>query len=331
MLALLAVAWLAGRGLMLVGDAPAPAAGVTGPAGDAGAAATMPPTHPEPTAPEQDAIASPQPAGEFAVPASAIGPVPPDERADAPVAATAGASSAAATSPPAVTPVATRVKVEADRFAALCSAVTVHLARAELASAAAAVAHLLTLPLTPAQRRDAEQAAATLLAAVQQRIADVDAALTAGRGRTAAAAFAEIAPFVNGSSALPLPASGAADWSTWQRTRLATDADLPAPRPLPRGRVVAAAIAEGVVRGIVVAADAGECTLRVERTDGVAFPTATVVQCEPDEPTADEAVDMALAAARHGDAALAGAWAIVAGRRGGASFPRLRRVLDALR
>jgi hypothetical protein len=275
----------------------------------------MPPTHPEPLAPERIAGAPPQPAGEFAVPAPSIGPVPPDERADA----------------PAVAPAATRVAVEADRFAALCSAVTVHLARAELAAAAAAVAHLLTLPLSPAQRRDAEQAAATLLVAVQQRIADVDAALTAGRGRTAAAAFAEIAPFVNGSSALPLPASGAADWSPWQRTRLAADADLPSPRPLPRGRVVAAAIAEGVVRGIVVAADAGECTLRVERTDGIAFPTATVVQCEPDEPTADEAVDMALAAARHGDAALAGAWAIVAGRRGGASLPRLRRLLDALR
>lgn len=296
--AVVVAAWLAGRGLMLVGREPAPGGGFG--------------TVREDATPEPMAVVAPHP-----TPADGV----------AATGATPAALPAAPPAPPTRTP---PVEVEADRFAALRSAVEAHRERGELVAAVRAVAHLRGLSLTPEQRAAVDADDAALRTATERRVAAVAEAVATGRARVAAAGFAPIAALAGESVAWLPELLGAAGFTAWRQGELAADSALPAPRPLARGRAVTAQGMDGSLRGVVVAADSGECTLRVEQPSGVAFPSVPLVDCEPDEPSVEEAVELALAAARAGDALLARAWAHVAARRGGADLPRLRRVVAAL-
>ena len=109
------------------------------------------------------------------------------------------------------------------------------------------------------------------------------------------------------------------------------EATLPAPRPLARGRALHFGAPFDRRRGVVVAANAVDVTVRSEHDGRVAFPTLAYADCEPDEPSAAEAVELALAAARAGEAQLAGGWLLVAALRGDGGSPRLACVLAALR
>lgn len=306
------VAWFAGKGLMLTGREPSPGA-ATAAAGAAGS--------PRPVEPAAGDRADGVP---DRVPSVVAPPARPEVEAKPAEPADAGATSIAMPVREAVAP------PDPDRFAALSSALTVHTERDEVAAAFAALAHLRGLSLSAAQQAAADGLAAALQTAVAGRLSAVDEALAAGRGRAAADAFRPIAEAAATADAWLHQRLVESGWTKWRREGLVADAALPAPRPLARGRAVAASTAEGGVRGVVVAADAGECTLRVESSGGVAFPTVPMVACEPESPSGDEAIDLALAAARHGDVVLARSWAFVALRRGGdglARWPRLRAAL----
>ncbi len=299
-------AWLAGRGLMLVGREPTPAADAS-PDGAAAAATAAP------TLPAASAAPAATPAAEVAATGTA------DE---APAAASEPAAS--------VSSAAANPGIEADRFAALRSAVAVHVDRAEFTAAAAALAHLRSLPLTLDQQSATAREESVLQQAVVRQLAAVEQALVGGRGGAAAAAFAPVAELAAAPSDWLHDRLAACGLASWRSGRPRPDSGLPSPRPLPRGRMVRATHGDGEVRGVVVAADAGECTLRVEVAGAIAFPSVALKACEPDDPTAEEAVELALAAARQDDVLLARAWAAVAARRGGAELPRLQYVLSAL-
>lgn len=306
-IAVVVAAWLAGRGLMLVGDEPAPVGGA-------------------PAAEVADATA--------ATPQAATNLPDAADRAPRAAASPLPAEPAPAAPPPAkATPAAPgdqAAGIEADRFATLRSAITVHLDRGQLASAAAALAHLGSLPLATDQRGVVDAAEGELRQAAGRQLEAVAAAVAAGRGRAAALAFAPVAALADEPVTWLAEALAAAGFASWRRGDTAPDSALPAPRPLARGRSVAVQGTEGSLRGIVVAADTVECTIRVDQPAGIAFPSVLLVACEPDDPTAAEAVELALAAARQGDALLARAWADIAARRGGGELPRLRRVLAVL-
>jgi hypothetical protein len=310
--AVFAVAWLAGRGTMLVGREPASVAG-----GDVAKGERLATTS---NSPLPDAA----PAAELSsVVASTPAPTAPPlgEPTAAGAAPTVPLAAAAATSGP---------TVDADRFAALTSALAVHIERAEFAAAGAALAHVRNLPLAAAQRTEVDRMERTLLTAARDRLEAVEADLASGRGRAAAAAFAPFAAVRASGGAWLDEAMATTGWSAWRSGTIAPDVALPSPRPLARGRAVTAHGADGVVRGMVVAGDATECTLRVDHASGVAFPTVALVVCEPEGPSGDEAIDLALAAARQGDGVLARAWALVAARRGGERSLRWPRLLAAL-
>jgi len=310
--AVLAVAWLAGRGAMLVGREAASVAGDDGTNDERSATNSNAP--PPAAAPAPDLVAD--------VNATPAPTAPP--RGEPTV---AGASP---TGPNADAPAASGPTVEADRFAALTSALAVHIERAEFASAGAALAHVRSLPLAAAQRAEVDRMERTLRTAARDRLEAVEADLAVGRGRAAAAAFAPFAAVRASGGAWLDEAMASTGWSAWRSGTIAPEVALPSPRPLARGRAVTAHGAEGVVRGMVVASDATECTLRVDHPSGVAFPTVALVACEPEGPSGDEAIDLALAAARQGDGVLARAWTLVAARRGGERSLRWPRLLAAL-
>jgi hypothetical protein len=240
------------------------------------------------------------------------------------------AAAATSTGPIAKAAATSGPSVDADRFAALTSALAVHIERAEFAAAGAALAHVRDLPLAAAQRTEIDRMEHTLRTAARDRLEAVEAELAAGRGRAAAAAFAPFAAVRASGGAWLDDVMAMTGWSAWRSGTIAPDVALPSPRPLARGRAVTAHGAEGAVRGMVVAGDATECTLRVDHPSGVAFPTVALVACEPEGPSGDEAIDLALAAARQGDGVLARAWALVAARRGGERSLRWPRLLAAL-
>lgn len=302
--AVVVAAWLAGRGLMLVGHEPAPGGGT-------------------PAAMTADAPAATPQAAETNL------PDPPDRTDRASASPRLPESSPAAQPPPTATDEAAP-GIEADRFATLCSAITVHLDRGELAAAAKALAHVASMPLDMAQRGVVDAAEGDLRQAAGRQLQVVAAAIAAGRGRAAAAAFVPLAALADEPVAWLADLVAATGLAAWRRGEPAPDSALPAPRPLARGRSVTAQGTDGELRGVVVAADPADCTLRVERPTGIAFPSVPLVACEPEDPTAAEAVELALAAARQGDVLLARAWAHIADLRGGGDMPRLRRVVAAL-
>jgi hypothetical protein len=297
--ALLAIAWLAGRGFMAGGEPRADA--------DADAAAA--------------AGAQPPPHG------AAAGPAAPTSAPDAaPAPHLEGSPRARAEAAP-------EAGLEPDRFASLRAAVAVHADRGELAAAAAAWRHLLGLPLSAAQREALAQAVAPAQRAAAACLEQAAALLAAGRARAAVQALAPLRQ-PHGDAAQPLdlmPAAVADAVAAWLRAELEQDAALPAPMPMARGRTLTAWLADASVRGVCVAADAETVTVQVRRADGAAFPMAAYADCEPDDPTGAEAVELGFAAARRGDALLARAWALVAAGRGAAATPRCLRLAAALR
>lgn len=248
-------------------------------------------------------------------------------------AAPAAPHAESAASVPAAAAPAPAVELAPDRFASLVSALEAHLAAAELAEAFAAAHHLAGLPLGPAQRQQVDRARTRVAALAAARTDAVVAALRAGRARTAADLFAPLRRAADDptSAAVVAPLLDAAALSPWRASVVAADAALPAPRPLPRGRAVHFGPAGDGRRGVVVAATAVDVTVRSEHDGRVAFPTIAYAECEPDEPSPAEAVELALAAARVGEARLAGGWLLVAALRGDGGSPRLGSVLAALR
>lgn len=291
--ALLVVAWLAGRGFMDGGAAQVTAADAARPAD-----APRPQTVAGASAPVAS-VAESQP--------SAAQPV-----TDASMPADAG--------------------LDADRFAALSAALTLHAARGEFAACAAAWRHLSGLPLSPAQRAACEAAVLLASQAVAERLGRAGALLAAGRAAAAVRVLAPLrGPSFAGCTALDLlHPTVAAAVAPMLNVQLQADAVVPAPRPMARGRLVVVWLAETEFRGVCVAADAESVTLQVRRDDGSSFPRARYADCDPDNVTGAEAVELGLAAMRDGDPALTRAWQLVAAARGGAGA-RFESLTKALR
>jgi len=105
----------------------------------------------------------------------------------------------------------------------------------------------------------------------------------------------------------------------------------PIAAPLPRDRVVRALLADGPATGRVVDGRSDQVTLRMETPHGVTFPTLAVTACEPVDPSAAEAVELALAALQAGQPLLARLWLCCAGLRGDITSPRAARLQEILR
>lgn len=102
----------------------------------------------------------------------------------------------------------------------------------------------------------------------------------------------------------------------------------PPPSPDLHGRLVLSANSE--LRTRVVAQRGRTATLRVVEAQGVTFPTVAVWQLEPDSVTADEAVELGLAALQDGEHLHARLWCAIATARGAAS-ERHALLVQALR
>lgn len=102
----------------------------------------------------------------------------------------------------------------------------------------------------------------------------------------------------------------------------------PPPSPDLHGRLVLSAKSESRTR--VVAQRGRTATLRVVEAQGVTFPTVAVWQLEPDSVTADEAVELGLAALQDGEPLHARLWCAIATARGAAS-ERHALLVQALR
>lgn len=223
--------------------------------------------------------------------------------------------------------------VETDRFATLVAALTLHVTRDELAASAAAWRHLLALPLSRAQRTAVDAAAQPACLAAAECLARAHALLAAGHARSAVAALAPLtaAPVAGVTACDLLPPEVAASAKAMLAARVASDASVPAPKPLARGRALTAWIAGEAVRGACVASDADAVTLLVRRDDGASFPRAAYADCEADAPTGAEAIEFGFAAARSGEPLLARAWSLVAAARGASTTARWLQLDAALR
>jgi hypothetical protein len=321
-LVLLAIAAvLAGRGLGWLGGGDAgPSASPSGPA-----------AAPADAAPVAHAPAAP----------SVATPTLPSRPTEAPPAATSPAAPATESSPvPAAPPEAVLASrppvaegngVEADRFASLLSLVSARRQQGELGGALAALQRALTLPLNTTQRHTIEATTHDVRAALDEACRQVLAALGAGdvlaareRCRLLLAEGAESAgPALATALQVPagsldrVPERGAVPW--------------PIAAPLPRDRVVRTQLPTGATTGRVVDGRSDQVTLRIETAHGVTFPTLAVTACEPVDPTADEAVELGLAALQAGDGLLARLWLCCARLRGAADVsPRGRRLQEIL-
>lgn len=311
---LLAVALvLAGRGLGWFGGGGATATVPLTPA-DVGGAQVDP--APPPGAAPTDAPA-PDPVSKLAAAvAHADGESPPLPVVPVPV-------------PPPPAPAASGI--DDDRFRSLLSLVAARRQQGELGGALAVLQRTAALPLDAAQRQLVQTSAQEVRAAVDVVCAEVRTALAGGEVLAAndrcRALLADgpdlVAPTL--AAGLGLPAA------TLQRVPERTAQPWPVAAPLARDRVVRTRLADGPVTGRVVDGRSDQVTLRVETPHGVTFPTLAVVGVEPVDPSAAEAVELALAALQAGDALLARLWLCCAQSRGDlGAQPRAQRLQEIL-
>lgn len=315
------VAVLAGRGLGLFGRGGTPPAD---PGSLAASSATAnPPRSPVATAP----VANP-PAAPAAEPAAA--PAAPAASPDAtPSPPPAGSTQPAPALPAAAAPVAAQT-VDADRFGSLLGLLEARIAERQFQSAHTLGAQLLALPLDGAQRAAAAAAVAGLDAAVGAAGREVAAALA--RGEVLAVRQQARAPGGDPAALLAaLAAAGVSAPETAPRRDGPPASGWPQQRPLARDRAVRALLGGVLLAGRVVDSRADSVTLRVPGPDGVTWPTLPAAACEPVDPTAAEAVEMAWTALHAGDPLLARLWLACAfGRAGDRTAGRVRALLEAL-
>jgi hypothetical protein len=234
--------------------------------------------------------------------------------------------------PPAAATPAAEAGIDRDRFASLLSLVAARRQQGELGGALAVLQRTGSLPLDVAQRQVVQNSTQEVQGEVEVACGEIRTALAAGevlaanaRCRTLLAEGADIVgpALAAGLDLPPLPL---------QRSPERTAQPWPIAASLPRDRIVRARLAEGPVTGRVVDGRSDQVTLRIETPHGVTFPTLPVVRCEPVGPTADEAVELSLAALQAGDALLARLWLSCADLRGDlAASPRAQRLQEILR
>lgn len=241
-----------------------------------------------------------------------------------------------ATSPAAAVPVPEpAVGLDPDRFGSLLSVLDAQVAARQFGAARQVAARLLAAPLDQAQRAVVAARGEALERSLSTTIADVVAALTAGQ---VLAAEATLATLLADDAAPVLPL-------LWPQLRLpGSGADLdhvppqdgapwPLPQPLLKQRAVRTVRNGAPVVGRVVDSRTERLTLRLEAGGVVLFPAVAVVDCEPVDATAAEAVEMAFAALQNRRPRLARLWLSCAILRGGegAATERLQRLRELLR
>lgn len=326
---------LVGRGFGWLGGGGAP--DPTGPASTEQpppAAVPVPPDVVVAVAPS----AVPEPGAAVLVQAAAGAPVAPSPVA--PVLPPQPLGEAAPTTPAPQPPAAAApvpepvVGLDPDRFGSLLSVLDAQVTARQFGGARQVAARLLALSLDPAQRAVVAARGEALERSLSTTVAEVVAALSAGQ---VIAAEATLATLLAEDPAPVLPL-------LWPQLRLpGTGADLdhvppqdgapwPLPQPLPKQRAVRM-VRDGVpVVGRVVDSRAERITLRLEAGGVVLFPAVPVVDCEPVDATAAEAVEMAFAALHGRRPRLARLWLSCAILRGGetAAAERLQRLRELL-
>lgn len=248
---------------------------------------------------------------------------------------------APATAPPATAPAAAAPVPEPapgldpDRFGSLLSVLDAQVAARQFGGARQVAARLLAAPLDQAQRAVVAARGEALERSFSSAIAEVVAALTAGQVLAAEATLATLLA-EDPAPVLPL---------LWPQLRLpGTGADLdhvppqdgapwPLPQPLLKQRAVRTVRNGAPVVGRVVDSRTERLTLRLEAGGVVLFPAVAVVDCEPVDATAAEAVEMAFAALQNRRPRLARLWLSCAILRGGEgeATERLQRLRELLR
>jgi hypothetical protein len=109
------------------------------------------------------------------------------------------------------------------------------------------------------------------------------------------------------------------------------DRPWPLPSALAKDRTVRALLLDDVATGRVVDSRSDQVTLRVQQDHDVTFPTVRVVDCEPIDVAAPEAIEFGFAALQSKDALLARLWLACAdARSGGSSGLRAQRLREIL-
>lgn len=297
--------WLGGRGAGWFGrgeDLPVPAR--SGPVDPVAApSAASPPTSTMPAAAGSAPAASPMPMLE----SGQVAPSAPASSTEVAAGALPG--------PPAPPPAAAPTALDPDRFASQLSLVTERTKRGELGSAMLSLHHLRQLELDGPQQAVLAEAAQRLEAALAAATANIVQSLGQGRALVARDALlllrGEGEPLVVPWIQQGLQLAGCAG------DPLAPAAAGPRPiaRPLERGREVRFSHQGRVEQGRVVDSRSEALTVRVQRGDAVVFPTLVMVDVEPVDATAAEAVELAFAALHAGDPVLARLWSWCAQKR----------------
>ncbi|MBX3465043.1 MAG: hypothetical protein KF830_17885, partial [Planctomycetes bacterium] len=233
------------------------------------------------------------------------------------------AATAAAASPSA--PASPAAGLDADRFQALLSLVALRRERGESGGALTALRRVAALPLDAAQRDAVRRLTDAVARELELACDEVMGLLHAGRGLTARDRVQALDAEDGAAAAAALAARLARSPEGLVGVPAPGDLPWPVAAPLARDRTVHARLPGGFAIGRIVAARADGLTLRVETAAGVTFPSVAMAAVEPAEPTAAEAVELALAALHAGDGLLARLWLACADLRGGAS-PRQERV-----
>lgn len=196
-----------------------------------------------------------------------------------------------------------------DRFQSLMSLLRLHVTDNALGSASAALQRLRTQKLSPVQtelvvafterltplRRTAEER-------ILQHIQDGEVLL----GNQLAAEL--VVDGAWSAQSLAAAAPKLAMNANWQLSLGLDGVVAPQSKPLARNRKVRVRWRDEFIEGVVAASRSDQVTVRVLAGSGQMFPTVKVVAAEPVNASADEAVEMGLAAVHAGASRLARLW-----------------------